>query len=320
MSHDPQEKQAGAPNAAWAPSPWLGVFALTAVTAVWGYSFLLVHDAVAVYPVFPFLAVRFTLATLLVSPFLLPRLRRATKGALWGGFWMGTALFSGYAFQTLGLIWTSAAHSGFITGLFVVLTPLFWAFLKRRLPTSGVTFAILLSTAGLAALSWQGSLSEVNVGDALSVCCAVVYAVHLLLTAHMARRHDTGTLVLVQIATVAGLAWVFSIPYAGRLWPIPAAAGTGILVTAIFATAIAYVLQTTFQRYLSPVQTALVFTMEPVFAGLFAVLFGGERLGLKGLVGGVLIVAGMMMGQLTEEKERPEAEALEAALEERTHE
>lgn len=318
MTAEPSVHGNGEPGRA--PSAWLGVCALTAVTAIWGYSFLLVHDSVAVYPVFPFLAVRFTLATLLISPFLLPRLRYATKGALWGGFWMGVALFSGYGFQTIGLIWTSAAHSGFITGLFVVLTPLFWALLRRKLPTAGVCFAVLLSTAGLAALSWQGSMSEMNVGDLLSVCCAVVYAVHLLLTAHMARRHDTGTLVLVQIGTVALLAWAFSLPSAGHVWPIPSPARTGILLTAVFATAIAYFVQTTFQRYLSAVQTALVFTMEPVFAGLFAVMVGGERLGFKGLLGGLLIVAGMLVGQLTEGAPENDASLIEAALEERTHE
>ena len=284
----------------FAPPAWAGLAALTTVTAIWGYSFLLVKDAVAVYPVFPFLAVRFTLAALLVTPFLFRRVLRADRATLLGGAAMGLALFTGYAFQTLGLLWTSAAHSGFITGLFVVLTPLFAAFLTRKLPKADVVAAVCLATAGLAALSLQGAWSGAGIGDLLSLCCAGVYAVHLLLTSAMARRYDTGALVLTQIATVAALAWVFSLPRLGEVWPIPRDAAVGIVVTALFATALAYWVQTAFQARVSAVQTAIIFTTEPVFAGLFAVALGGERLGFRGLLGGLLIVAGMLVGQLAE--------------------
>lgn len=284
------------------PPAWVSVGALTAVTAIWGWSFLLVKDAVAGYPVFPFLAIRFSLATLLVLPFLKHRLRALDRGALWGGMLMGTALFSGYALQTTGLLWTSAANSGFITGLFVVLTPLFESILLRRLPRIELLGAVMLSTAGLAVLSLQGGGVAVNVGDLLSLCCAAVYAVHLLLTSHMARRHDTGVLVIVQVATVSILAWLFSVPSLPMIWPIPRPTWTGIIVTAVLATALAYYVQTTFQRHLSALQTALIFTLEPVFAGAFAVLLGGEHLGWRGLGGGALILVGMLTGQWAEQR------------------
>ncbi len=274
--------------------------ALLAITAVWGISFVWVRDAVAVYPVFPFLAVRFTLGALVLMPFLGRRLSRADRGALLGGFWMGLALFCGYAFQTLGLLFTSASHSGFITGLFVVLTPLFEAIWKRRAPKLAIIAAVLLASMGLFLLSFSGGLEGLNRGDLLSLICAAVYAVHLLVTGHQARRHDTGVLVLAQLLTVAGLAWLASLPRLGKIWPIPPAAAWGILLTALLATALAYLAQTACQRYVPAVQTALIFTMEPVFAGLFAVWVGGETLGLQGLLGGGLIVAGMLWGQLSE--------------------
>ncbi|MEW5763339.1 MAG: DMT family transporter [Acidobacteriota bacterium] len=280
------------------------MLALVAVTAIWGWSFLLVKESVAVYPVFPFLAIRFTLAAAILSPFLLRRLRALTPEAVRGGALMGVALFSGYAFQTLGLLYTSAAHSGFITGLFVVLTPVFQVVLTRKSPPAGAWAAVALATAGLGLLSWPKGGEPFNFGDLLSVCCAAVYAVHLLITSHMARRHDTGVLTLVQVATVAVLGWALSALGSGPLWPIPSPALRGILLTALLATALAYTVQTTFQRHTSAIQTAVIFTMEPVFAGLFAVLLGGEHLGARGLAGGALIVAAMLLGQMAENAAR----------------
>ncbi len=274
--------------------------ALTAVTAIWGWSFLLVKEAVAVYPVFAFLAVRFTLAACLLAPFLLLRLRGVSRKAVAGGILMGAALFSGYAFQTLGLLTTSAAHSGFITGLFVVLTPLFEVALTRRLPRPGSLLAVALAFLGLALLSWPREGGSFNRGDLLSLCCAAAYAVHLLLTSHMARRHDTTLLTLVQVATVALLSWAVILGSGSPLWPVPSPALRGILWTALLATALAYYVQTTFQRYTSAIQTAVIFTLEPVFAGFFAVLLGGETLGARGVAGGALIVLAMLVGQLSE--------------------
>jgi drug/metabolite transporter (DMT)-like permease len=286
------------------PPTWVSVGALTAVTAIWGWSFLLVKDSVAGYPVFPFLAIRFTLGFLLVFPFLSRRLRNLDRGSLVGGILMGTALFSGYSLQTTGLLYTSAANSGFITGLFVVLTPVFEAVLFRRFPRPAAWAAVLIATLGLGLLSLQGGVGAMNRGDLLSLACAVVYAIHLLLTSTMAKRHDTGVLVIVQVGTVALLAWIFSIPYAREMLPIPRATLWGIGITAVFATALAYWAQTTFQRFLSALQTALIFTLEPVFAGLFAVVVGGEVLGLRGVLGGLFILVGMVLGQWVETRQR----------------
>ena len=271
--------------------------ALIGVTAIWGASFVWVRDAVAAYPVFLFLAIRFTLATFLVGVVLAPRLARASRSSLAGGVVMGIALFAGYSLQTFGLTFTTAANSGFITGLFVVFTPLFEALLNRRFPHPLAVFGVILATAGLAALSWQGGFTHVNPGDLLSLACAAVYAIHLILTSFMSRRYDTAPLVAAQLATVAALSWLFSVSSLTKISPVPWPAVKGILLTAVFASALAYFVQTAFQRRVSPTQAALVFTLEPVFAGLFAVWAGGERLGMNALMGGGLIVAGMLTGE-----------------------
>ncbi|MGC8762957.1 MAG: DMT family transporter [Acidobacteriota bacterium] len=303
MTDSPEKDGASPPSPPPRRPSAVALAALTVVTAIWGWSFLLVKEAVAVYPVFAFLAVRFTLAACILVPFLLLRLRAFSRGAVAGGLLMGAALFSGYAFQTLGLLTTSAAHSGFITGLFVVLTPLFQVALTRRLPRPGSLLAVFLAFLGLALLSWPQDGGAFNRGDLLSLCCAAAYAVHLLLTSHMARRHDTALLTLVQVATVALLSGAFALFTAPAPWPIPSPALRGILLTALLATALAYYVQTTFQRYTTAIQTAIVFTLEPVFAGLFAVLLGGETLGTRGVSGGALIVAAMFVGQASEARE-----------------
>ncbi len=280
---------------------------LIAVTAIWGASFVWVKETVAVYPVFPFLALRFTLGGLLVGALLGRRMAGLTRGAALGGFWMGLALFGGYALQTLGLRYTTAAHSGFITGLFVVFTPLFEAALTRRPPRALTAAGVTLASGGLALLAWQDGWGSFNAGDLLSVGCAAVYAVHLLVTSRMSRRFETAPLVAAQLATVAALSWLASLPGGGAPWPVPVAALWGIGVTAVFATALAYFVQTAFQRRVPPIQTALIFTLEPVFAGLFAVLLGGEALGWNGVLGGALIVAGMLAGEAGQRRNAPPA-------------
>lgn len=277
---------------------WVADLALAGVTAIWGWSFVLVRDGVAGYPVFPFLAIRFTLAALVMGIFLAPRLRRMDMPALRGGALMGLFLFAGYSFQTWGLLFTSASHSGIITGLFVVFVPLLEAGRRRRLPPPVTWVATAVSTAGLAVLAepWKTG-AAFHIGDLLSLACALVYAFHILITAHQARRHDTGCLSTAQVATVAGLSWIFSIPYYQTSWPIPAASQKAIVLTAVLATAVAYFAQTGFQKYTTPTRTAFLFTLEPVFAAMFAVLVGGETLSMSMIGGGTLIVAGMLFGE-----------------------
>ncbi len=279
--------------------------ALICITAIWGASFVWVRDAVAVYPVFPFLAIRFSLAAVLVGAALAPRLAKSGRASFGAGAIMGAALFSGYALQTIGLKYTTAANSGFITGLFVVFTPLFEALISRRRPKMLVIGGVVLATAGLGALSFEGGIGRVNPGDLLSVACAAVYGVHLILTSHFSRRHDTAPLVASQLATVAVLAWIFSAPHWRQLAPVPWPAAKGILLTAVFASALAYFVQTAFQRKVNATQAALIFTLEPVFAGIFAFWIGGEKLGPSALLGGALIVAGMVSGEAASRKEAP---------------
>ncbi|MEJ2368138.1 MAG: EamA family transporter [Acidobacteriota bacterium] len=271
--------------------------ALVFITAIWGFTFVVVRDAVAVYPVFLFLALRFSLGAAVVLAIFPRSALKLSRRDLLGAAVMGAALFSGYALQTEGLRFTTAARSGFITGLYVIFTPLLETSLVRRLPHRLVLLGACCAAGGLWLLSGTGNSGAMNLGDVLTVGCAFMYAAHILITAHMSRRADVRGLVVVQLAVVALLSWIFAAPNLHLLFPVPRAAIKGILYTAFLATSLAYFVQTAFQRYVSASQAAIIFTMEPVFSGIFAVMIGGESLGWPALCGGAMILSGMFLGQ-----------------------
>jgi drug/metabolite transporter (DMT)-like permease len=212
---------------------------------------------------------------------------------------IGVALFAGYAFQTAGLLLTTPAKAGFITGLSVVIVPLFAALILRQSPPRSVWLGVGLAVIGLGLLTLQAGL-HVAAGDLLVLCCAVAFAAHILLTGHFAPRYDPLWLTLGSIVTVAVLssaaALIFDRPM-GRATLMPsvlfAAAFTGVL-----ATSLAFGLQTQAQRFTTSTHTALIFAAEPVFAGLFSFLLIGEVLGPQQVLGAVLILAGMVVAEM----------------------
>ena len=271
--------------------------AMVAVTAVWGSTFVLVRDAVAQIPPFTFIAYRFVAAAVLLAA-IRPRLALGGPGLgpLAAGAAIGVALFAGYGFQTVGLQYTTASNAGFITGLSVVLTPLLGALLLRQSPGRWPVTGACVAAVGLACLSLQRL--EVRQGDALVLGCAVAFAAHILLLGRYAPRLDTYRLAVVQLATagLGALAWA---GVAGDL-VVPASADVwvALAITSVAASAGAFLIQTRAQREVSPTRTAVIFTMEPVFAGLFGFLLAGERLSGRGWLGAGLILAGMLVAEL----------------------
>lgn len=269
--------------------------AMVAVTAVWGSTFVLVRDAVAQIPPFAFIAYRFLAAALLLVA-IRPRLAAVGTPELAAGAVAGLALFAGYGFQTVGLQYTTASNAGFITGLSVVLTPLLGGLLLRQSPGRWPVTGALLAAAGLGLLSLQAL--EVRRGDALVLGCAVAFATHILLLGRYAPRLSSYRLAVVQMATagLCGLAWA---GVAGDLVaPATAEVWVALAITAVAASAAAFLIQTRAQREVSPTRTAVIFTMEPVFAGLFGFLLAGERLSARGWLGAGLILAGMLVAEL----------------------
>ena len=269
--------------------------ALVGVTAVWGSTFIVVKDAVERMPVMDFLAWRFALAAVamaVVRPRAVADLGRDGRRH---GVVLGLALAAGYVAQTFGLQHTPATISGFITGLFVVFTPLCAGVLLRRRIDLMSWLGVAIATGGLALLSLHGL--SVGRGEAITLLCALSFALHIVGLGEWSRPRDAYGLAVVQLATVAVLSAVVAAP--ASLAPPPDGKAWGaILLTALAATAIGFFVQTWAQAHLAPTRAAVVMTMEPVFAGFFGVAFGGDDLTGRVVAGAVLVLAAMFLVEL----------------------
>ncbi|MGB7979504.1 MAG: DMT family transporter [Candidatus Nanopelagicales bacterium] len=269
----------------------LAILALVATTAVWGGTFVVVQDAVEEMPVLPFLAWRFALAAVVlgvVRPGAVVRLDPVTRRH---GVWLGLLLGSAYILQTFGLLHTSATVSGFITGMFVVITPLIgWAALGQPINPS-VWLAVALATLGLGLLSLTGV--SVGLGELLTLGCAALFAGHIVGLGQWSTSADAYGLTVLQLGVVALMCLLAAPLQGGMLWPPDTGVWAAIVFLAIAATALAFLAQTWAQTHLSAPRAAIVLTLEPVFAGIFGVTFGGDALTGRVLAGGACIVAAM---------------------------
>ncbi len=267
------------------------VLLLIAVTAVWGWTFVLVKDATAQYATLPFLAVRFTVAALVLAVIVRrpPSRRTVVRGAV-----IGCALAAGYLLQTVGLQFTSPGSAGLITGLFVVITPLLERVTGRPVPPR-TYLAVGTALAGAALLTGGGG-ARVGVGDLLVLGGALAFAVHIVLLSHWSPGLPSRQLALVQMATAgvlfsAGAAPAFPPPPTAPVW-------LAIVITGVFASAIAFFVQTWAQVHLSASRTALVLATEPAWALFFSVLLAGQRLSPPQAAGAALVLAAIIGHEL----------------------
>ena len=275
-------------------SGWAAV-GLLAVTAAWGSTFFLLKDVLERIPVTDFLAVRFALAALALW-LLAPRsVRRLTPLERRHGVLLGLVYGGAQILQTVGLQSTSASVSGFVTGMYVVFTPLLGAVLLRARIGRTVWLGVALSTVGLAVLSLKGF--SVGTGEALTLASALLYAAHIVGLGVWSTSRSALGLTVVQLLTITVVCGIGAAPGGVQL---PATVGdwSALLYMAVVAGAMALVVQTWAQAHLPATRAAIIMTMEPVFAGLFAVLLGGERLGPRVVVGGAMVLAAMYLVEL----------------------
>ncbi len=262
---------------------------LVGVCAIWGLTFPLVQDAVAVIPVMTFLGYRYTAAALLAA-ILFRRPLRRLGGAGWkAGALMGVFLTGGYILQTLGLERTTSANAGFITGLFVVLTPLLGALFLGHRAGAPAWIAAAVSAFGLYLLSGSSGTLHLT-GDLLVLACAISFSFHILVTDPAVKEHDVSALLVVQLALCGAICLGVAIAQGDIVMPRETSVWSALLLTTVLASVLAFYVQAYAQRHASPARTALILATEPAFAGLFAYLLNGERLNALGWLGATLIM------------------------------
>ncbi len=274
----------------------LPTLALLGVTAAWGSTFFLIKDLLSEISVLDFLAVRFAIAAvalIVVAPRSVPRLSR---GDLRVGAGLGLVYGVAQVLQTLGLARTSASVSGFVTGMYVVATPLFAAWLLRDRIGQAVWVAVSLATVGLGVLSLQGF--AVSYGVLLIFASALLYALHIVGLGQWSNSANAFGLSVAQMVVIAAVCTLASAPN-GIETPQTRGGWLSLVYMALVAGALALVLQTWAQAHLASTRAAIIMTMEPVWAAFFAVLLGGESLTGRMLIGGGLVLAAMYLVELS---------------------
>ena len=273
----------------------LATAALLGTTAAWGSTFFLIKDLLDRVPTLDFLAVRFSIAAVLlviVAPRALGRLTRESRrhAVVLGGLY-GVAQI----LQTAGLAHTAASVSGFITGMYVVATPLFAALILRARITPMTWAAVALATAGLGVLTLEGF--SVGYGEAITLVAALIYALHIVGLGAWSKPSEVIGMSIVQVIVIAVICLVASAP-GGIVLPETTGDWLSVLYMAAFASSFALLAQTWAQAHLAPTRCAIIMSMEPVFAALFAVLLGGEDPTARMLVGGAMVLTAMLIVEL----------------------
>lgn len=280
---------------------------LMSVTAVWGSTFFLIKDLVETLPPADFLAVRFAIAALVMLAIFHRQVRILTRRDVRLGVVLGVLYGSAQVLQTMGLQHTDASISGFITGTYVVLTPVLGAVLLRDRITPMAWFAVGLATIGLAILSLRGL--AIGLGELQTLIAALIYALHILALARWSTSETAVGLATVQAWVIAAICFVAALP-GGLSLPQGGGQWASMLYMALVAGAFALWAQTWAQAHLTATKAAIVMSLEPVFAAFFAVLFGGEGLTPRMLLGGALVIVATYLVELGPRRD-PEATALE---------
>ena len=272
-------------------------WSLVGVCAVWGLTFPMVKDAVAVIPVTTFLGYRFMGAALFAAILFRKQLRTLSPAGWKAGALMGLFLTGGYLFQTFGLERTTSSNAGFITGMFVVLTPLLGAlFLRQRAGTSAWV-AAAVATLGLYLLSGSGDSLHVA-GDLLVLGCAISFSFHILVTDPAVKHHEVSALLVVQLGFCGFICLALAAGQSDLVAPTGITVWAALAVTALLASVVGFYVQAYAQTHASPSRTALILASEPAFAGLFAYLLKAETLDAWGWLGAALIMTAIVAVEL----------------------
>jgi len=281
----------------------LGVASLLVVTIAWGASFVAMKPAMDKSPVFDFLAIRFTIAAILMV-IAKPKVLKALKGkTLLYGIILGVILGFSYITQTIGLTLSTAAITSFVTGLYVILTPLLvWVIFKRK-PRGIVAVGAILATVGLGFITIKDA--SFDFGQIWTILCALGFAAHIVGLGKWSPGKDVYALTVIQLLTVGVVCWIGAAPD-GIQQPVDGEVWFAILFTSVFATALAFFIQTWAQSIMDASRVAIILTMEVVFAALTSVAVGQEVLSVQVIFGGLLMLAAMLLIEWPRKDSTPE--------------
>lgn len=273
----------------------LATVVLVALTAIWGSTFFLIRGVLQTVPAADFLAVRFTMAALVLMVLAWPAIRSLPRRSVLLGVALGALYGTAQILQTVGLVTTPATVSGFVTGTYVVLTPCLSALAFRERLTTATWAAVVVATAGLAMLSLRGL--SIGFGEALTLGSALLYAGHIVGLGRYATAHRALALSAVQMMVIAAITGLAAIP-GGLSLPRGVGAWAAVTYMAVVAGVVALLGQTWAQSHLSATRAAVIMTLEPVFAAAFAVWLGNEVVTARMWLGGVLVLAAMYLVEL----------------------
>lgn len=283
---------------------FLADLALGLCALIWGTTFVVIKDALADVSVIAYLALRFGLAATVMAAIYWRTLRNLTLPAAWAGAQIGVFMFGGYVFQIAGLKYTTPSKAAFITGMFVVFVPILLGLFGRRRIAVWIWLGAAAAFAGLYFLTVSPEgFGSLNRGDPIVLVCAIMFALHMIFIGRHVGRHSVAALSFLQVVTTAILSTTLLLVAAAAGWEHPRVAWTGylvfaILLTALGATVLGFSLQTWAQQYASPSHTAILVSLEPVFAALTSLILAREHLGARVLTGAALIFVGILLAEL----------------------
>jgi drug/metabolite transporter (DMT)-like permease len=278
--------------------------ALGLCSLIWGATFVVVQNALAFSSVFVFNALRFSLAAIVIGLVYWRALRRINRSEAVAGALMGFFLFGGYALQTTALRFTTASKTAFITGSGVVLVPVLLTIFWGRRVNRWVWAGALAALAGLYYLTVPPTgIAKLNIGDVYALCCAVMFALYIIFVGRFSPRHSVAALSFLQVAATAVLNVFFLPILAAARWETPRVEWNislvaAILITGLGATALCFSLQVWAQQFATPTHTAILISLEPVFAALTSVIVAGEHLSARVLAGAALVFIGIILAEL----------------------
>lgn len=274
-------------------------FLLLMVAVAWGSTFFIVQAAVNETPVYTFLFWRFMLAAVLMAVISWKQWRFINKEVLKAGTLLGLFMFLGYAFQTFALTYTYSSTVGFITGLSVIVVPFVSYLIFKHKASIFSSLGAIVAAVGLYFLTLNSAIGF-SLGEFYAFICAMMFALHIVFTGHLSRQHNVYLLVTFQFFTVGLCSLVGGFVMEGSIIPprTDMLFINAIAITVIFATIFAFWVQTAMQRFTTAAKTAIIFTMEPVSAGIFGYFFANELLSFSQMCGAVMILGGMMIAEL----------------------